>query len=170
MHRALGIVFFMYARDFALIATPIGMVRVCGGEASIDTISIEQSGVMPIRAKAAAVIDTINQLEQWFVGERNVFCLPLTAAGTPRGNILRDAMVAIPFGDTTSYGMLSRSIGSSPRAIGQACARNPFPIVVPCHRVLNADGALGAYSAGDGPTTKQWLLDHERRYSERTLL
>ncbi|WP_244624418.1 methylated-DNA--[protein]-cysteine S-methyltransferase [Sphingomonas sp. So64.6b] len=76
---------------------------------------------------------------------------------------MRDAMVAIPFGGTTSYGMLSRSIGP-------ACARKPFPIVVPCHRVLNADGALGAYSAGDGPATKQWLLDHERRYSERTLL
>ncbi|WP_244624419.1 hypothetical protein [Sphingomonas sp. So64.6b] len=65
--------FFMYAQDFALIATPIGMVRVCGGEASIDAILIEQSGVMPIRGKAAAVINTINQLEQWFVGERNVF-------------------------------------------------------------------------------------------------
>ncbi len=160
----------MYARDFALIATPIGMVRVCGGETSIDSIAIEPPGVASVMGKATAVIGAINQLEQWFAGDRKLFDLPLTSAVTARGNVLREAMVAIPFGDTISYGALSRSIGSSARAIGQACARNPFPIVVPCHRILNAGGTLGAYSAGDGPSTKQWLLDHERRHSGRTLL
>ena len=75
---------------------------------------------------------------------------------------LRQAIVDIAYGTTASYGALAKAIGSSPRAIGQACARNPFPIIVPCHRILGAGGALGAYSAGEGPITKSRLLDHER--------
>jgi len=71
--------------------------------------------------------------------------------------------MAIPPGETISYGALARIAGSSPRAIGQACARNPFPIVVPCHRVVGSGGAIGHYSAGRGIITKSWLLDHERR-------
>ncbi|MES2055674.1 MAG: methylated-DNA--[protein]-cysteine S-methyltransferase [Pseudomonadota bacterium] len=160
----------MYARDFALIATPIGMVRVSGSDTSVDSISIEAGTLDPIAGKALAVIAAANQLSDWFSGRLTRFTLPLTPATTLRGNALRHAIVEIPFGDTMSYGGLSRSIGSSARAIGQACARNPFPIVVPCHRVLNVDGGLGAYSAGDGPGTKQWLLDHERRYAGKTLL
>jgi len=92
-----------------------------------------------------------------------IFTLALAPAATPRGRALRDGMVAIPYGDTASYGDLARRLGSAPRAVGQACARNPFPIVVPCHRVLGAGGALGHYSAGDGAATKRWLLDHESR-------
>ena len=61
-----------------------------------------------------------------------------------------------------SYGALAQETGSAARAIGQACARNPFPILVPCHRVLGAGGVLGAYSAGEGPHTKSRLLDLER--------
>ena len=59
------------------------------------------------------------------------------------------------------YGAIARMIGSSPRAVGQACRRNPFPIVVPCHRVVGAGGAIGYYSAGEGVATKRWLLAHE---------
>ena len=90
-----------------------------------------------------------------------MFDLPLAPAATMRGEVLRQAMVNIGFGDTASYGELAARIGSSARALGQACARNPFPIVVPCHRVLQAGGVLGSYSAGEGPVTKRWLLRHE---------
>ncbi|QNQ12151.1 methylated-DNA--[protein]-cysteine S-methyltransferase [Sphingomonas alpina] len=160
----------MYARDFALIATPIGMVRVSGTVSSVESIAIEPGDRDSVAGKATAVIAAAAQLGEWFAGTRNSFDLPLSPAATPRGNMLRQAMIGIPFGETMSYGDLSRSIGSSARAIGQVCARNPFPIIVPCHRVLNADGGLGAYSAGDGPATKSWLLDHERRYAGKTLL
>ena len=67
-----------------------------------------------------------------------------------------------------SYCALSRRLSSGARALGQACARNPFPIVVPCHRVLNADGTLGAYSGGDGPATKHRLLAHEQQVLARS--
>ncbi|HWL46290.1 MAG TPA: methylated-DNA--[protein]-cysteine S-methyltransferase, partial [Sphingomonadaceae bacterium] len=90
------------------------------------------------------------------------FALPLSPAGTPRGPAHRAAIMAIGYGETASYGEVARAIGSSPRAVGQACARNPLPIIVPCHRVLGAGGAIGHYSAGDGIATKCWLLSHEK--------
>lgn len=154
----------MYAQDEAVIATPIGAVRVTGDDRTITRITIGRDAA-PAPGHAAAVREAAAQLDAWFAGARRDFALPLARAVTPRGQALRDAMAAIPFGETMSYGALARAAASSPRAIGQACARNPFPIVVPCHRVLAAGGALGAYSAGDGPATKQWLLDHERHLS-----
>lgn len=154
----------MYARDIARIATPVGIIAVEGDASAIHAIRIEASG-SAIIGSAEPVLRAIAQLEQWFAGDRVTFDLPLAATATPRGQALRDAMVAISYGETCSYGALAHSATSSARAIGQACARNPFPIVVPCHRVLNADGRLGAYSAGQGSTTKRWLLDHEQRYA-----
>ncbi len=154
----------MYARDIARIATPVGMIAVEGDALGVHAVRVEASG-MPVAGMTQPVLQAIAQLEQWFAGERTTFHLPLAPAATPRGQALRDAMVAISYGETLSYGALARAAESSARAIGQACARNPFPIIVPCHRVLNADGRLGAYSAGEGPTTKQWLLDHERQHA-----
>jgi methylated-DNA-[protein]-cysteine S-methyltransferase len=159
----------MYARDHALIATPIGAIRVEGEETALTGIRIGGDGP-PSPGNAAAVRAAAEQLEQWFAKEREVFDLPLAPAGTPRGEELRAGLIAIGYGETLSYGALARVLGSSPRAIGQLCARNPFPIVVPCHRVLGSGGALGHYSGGDGPKTKSWLLEHERRHSRGTLL
>lgn len=101
------------------------------------------------------------QLRAYFTEKSFDFDLPLSPAATPRGAALRDAIVAIPAGEVLSYGALARIAGSAPRAIGQACARNPFPIIVPCHRVVGSGGAIGHYSAGRGIITKTWLLDHE---------
>lgn len=156
----------MYARDHALIATPVGPVRIEGGEALVSSIRIGGEGGAPGRGAATAVRDAAEQLEQWFAGDREDFALALVRPATRRGRELREGLIAIGYGDTASYGELARRLGSSARAIGQLCARNPFPIVVPCHRVLGAGGALGFYSGGDGPVTKQWLLDHERQILE----
>lgn len=158
----------MYARDHAMIATPIGTVRVEGDEAVIASISIVEG--KPVRGNAAAVRTAAEQIEQWFAGERHRFDLVLTPSATLRGAALRQGLIDVRYGETLSYGALARLLGSSARAVGQLCARNSFPIVVPCHRVVGADGALGHYSAGAGPSTKFWLLEHERRQSGETLL
>jgi methylated-DNA-[protein]-cysteine S-methyltransferase len=155
-----------YARDTALLATPIGMIRIEGDDAVVSRIAIERERVAPRRADAPAVLKAAEQLEAFFDGALQAFDLALEPARTPRGGALRAGLIGVGFGETLSYGALARQLGSSARAIGQLCARNPFPIVVPCHRVL-ATGGLGHYSSGDGVTTKQWLLDHERRYGER---
>ena len=151
----------MYARDAASIATPIGLVRVTGTADRIDAIEILATGDA-VASDAPAIRDAIQQLEAYFAGRLTAFDLPLAPSPTERGAILRQGIVDIAYGETASYGALAKAIGSSPRAIGQACARNPFPIVVPCHRILGAGGALGAYSAGNGPITKSRLLDHDR--------
>jgi len=150
----------MYARDFALIATPIGMVRLIGTPELIERVKIEALAD-EVSAGSGAVAEGAAQVAAYFAGRLATFDLPLAASPSPRGDAMRAAMVAVPFGETLSYGALARTIGSGARAIGQACARNPLPIIVPCHRVTNADGSLGAYSAGDGPATKRWLLEFE---------
>ena len=151
----------MYARDAASIATPIGLVRVTGSADRIDAIDILATGDA-VASDAPAIREALRQIEAYFAGRLTAFDLPLAPSPTERGAVLRQGIVDIAFGETASYGALAKAIRSSPRAIGQACARNPFPIVVPCHRILGAGGALGAYSAGDGPITKSRLLDHER--------
>lgn len=158
----------MYAQDHALIATPIGPIRIEGGE-TVTAIRIGADG--PAAAgQAPAVRGAAEQLARWFAGELRTFDLALEPSATPRGAELRDGLIALGYGETLSYGALARKLGSAARAIGQLCARNPFPIVVPCHRVLGSGGALGHYSAGEGPKTKAWLLDHERRHSGASLL
>lgn len=159
----------MYARDHALIATPLGTIRIEGEDAWISAVRIGADGA-PSRGTAAAVREAADQLESWLAGALQEFTVPMEPAATPRGGELRAGLVAVRYGETLSYGALARQLGSSPRAIGQLCARNPFPILVPCHRVLGAGGALGAYSGGEGPKTKSWLLEHERRFARRTLL
>ncbi|MFZ5748613.1 MAG: methylated-DNA--[protein]-cysteine S-methyltransferase [Pseudomonadota bacterium] len=160
----------MYARDFALIATPVGTIRLEGGDLALESVTILPERCGPRAGSAAVTRMATEQIEQWFAGVRTDFTVPLAASATPRGRALRNGIIAIGYGDTASYGALARQLGSSARAVGQACARNRFPILVPCHRILGAGGLLGAYSAGDGPATKQWLLDHEWRISGRTLL
>jgi methylated-DNA-[protein]-cysteine S-methyltransferase len=158
----------MYARDHGVIATPIGPVRVEGDDELLVSVRIGEGTPSP--GTAATVRAAIEQLKAWFAGERQDFDLPLQPLPTPRGEELRQAMIGIGYGETLSYGGLARLTGSSARAIGQICSNNPFPILVPCHRVLADGGKLGNYSGGDGPKTKSWLLEHERRLSGRTLL
>ncbi|RJF94266.1 methylated-DNA--[protein]-cysteine S-methyltransferase [Sphingomonas cavernae] len=153
-----------YAPDPARIATPIGIVTICGDDAAITSITIETDpAIRQVESPAAALREAAVQLHAYFAARLLHFDLPLAPAATTRGQALRDGIAAIPFGETLSYGALARQLGSAPRAVGQACARNPFPIVIPCHRVLAAQGQLGAYSGGQGPRTKQWLLTHEQR-------
>lgn len=159
----------MYARDHGVIATPIGPVRVDGGEDMLVSVTIGGTE-SPCPASAMAVRAALEQLESWFAGKRQDFNLPLEPLSTSRGTELRAAMIGIGYGETLSYGELARRTGSSARAIGQLCSRNPFPILVPCHRVLADGSRLGNYSGGDGPKTKSWLLEHERLFSARTLL
>lgn len=152
----------MYARDQASIATPIGVVTIIASGELIDSVHI--GGAAVSRGTSETARNAADQLEAWFAGERQDFALNLQAPVTPRGMALRDGLIAVSYGATMSYGELARHLGSAPRAIGQLCARNPYPIIVPCHRILGSGGVLGAYSAGDGPTTKAWLLAHEQRH------
>ena len=155
-----------YARDWGVVTTPIGSVRVEGDEARVDAVRILTEREAARRPDYPAVLAAAEQLEAWFEGALKQFDVALTPAKSVRGQALRDGLIAVGYGETLSYGALANLLSSGPRAIGQLCARDPFPIIVPCHRVLGS-GGRGHYSGGGGIVTKQWLLEHERRHGDR---
>ena len=115
-------------------------------------------------ARAAA------QLRAYFAGERTVFDLPLAPDGSGFQRLVWQALERIPYGVTRSYGELAAAIGrpAASRAVGSANSRNPISIIVPCHRVIGANGALTGYAGG--MRAKRWLLEHEQRHAgERAL-
>lgn len=87
--------------------------------------------------------------------------LPLAPQVSPYRRDVLAEMARIPVGETLTYGELARRAGGTARAVGTACASNPIPILIPCHRVLAAGGKLGGFSGGEGLATKRWLLAHE---------
>lgn len=111
--------------------------------------------------------ELVRQLGEYFAGERRQFDLPLAAAGTPFQRAVWSELSRIPFGETRSYGEVARALGKpgASRAVGRANGANPIPIVVPCHRVLGADGSLTGF--GGGLEAKAALLALEGRGSRR---
>ena len=115
-----------------------------------------------------SVNDAITQLDEYFNGARRDFELPLDLQGTEFQVAAWRALADIPYGHTASYGQHAASIGrpKAVRAIGGANGRNPVAIVLPCHRIVGADGSLTGF--GGGIAVKKWLLDHEQRMLHST--
>ncbi len=107
------------------------------------------------------------ELREYFAGSRREFTVPLAPAGTDFQRSVWDALLRIPYGSTRSYREVAMEAGrpGAARAVGQANARNPLPVIVPCHRVLASDGSLGGYMGdwgeGEGSAIKRWLLGLE---------
>jgi methylated-DNA-[protein]-cysteine S-methyltransferase len=136
-----------------LVADATGLVRVAfAGTWSPAEIGADWS------AGGAIVDAAARELDAYFAGSRRAFAVPRAARGTPFQRRVWDALVAIPYGTTTSYAALARAIGApaAVRAVGAANGRNPLPIVVPCHRVVGADGSLTGF--GGGLALKRRLL------------
>ena len=136
------------------IPSPIGHLTIDEADDAIVGVRWadgEPSNGSPLLAEAA------RQLEAYFDGRLNCFDLPLATGGSPFEQRVWQAMQAIPYGETRTYGDLAHATDSGPRAVGRACGRNHIPIIIPCHRVL-ARGGLGGYSGGAGLATKQRLL------------
>lgn len=117
-----------------------------------------------------ADLDAVRQLQEYFAGDRTEFDLTLDPSGTPFQKSVWGALLDIPFGQTRSYAELARAIGrpTASRAVGAANGRNPISIVVPCHRVIGADGSLTGYAGG--LQRKQTLLTLEGRSSRQAEL
>ncbi|MDO8539103.1 MAG: methylated-DNA--[protein]-cysteine S-methyltransferase [Opitutaceae bacterium] len=108
---------------------------------------------------------TATQVAEYFAGQRTQFDLQLGSSGTPFQQRVWAALQEIPFGTTCSYGNLAHALKTSPRAIGRANATNPICLLVPCHRVIGADGSLTGFAFGE--TIKRRLIDHERAVRAR---
>lgn len=120
------------------------------------TVEIDETCI----AESPAVVR--EQVREYECGDRQSFDLTVTVPEGLTGEVMT-ALTDIPYGETRTYGSLAARLDTIPVAIGQACARNPVPLVVPCHRVVGSDGGLRGYSAADGVAMKRRLIDFEAR-------
>ena len=145
-----------------LAATPAGLVRVAYGPPA-ETLDVLAEKVSPRVLHAPARLDEVaRQLDEYFAGTRQRFDVPLDlrlATGFRRAVLAH--LSSITYGHTESYAEVAAAAGSprAVRAVGTACALNPVPVVVPCHRVVRSDGSMGRYAGGE--TAKRTLLDLE---------
>jgi len=119
---------------------------------------------MEVAPKAPLAREAVRQLRAWLKDPGFEFGLPLAPAGTHFQRRVWEQICAIPAGQTKSYGEVAAAIHSGPRAVGNACGANPYPIVVPCHRVVGANQGLGGFARQRGGFLlgiKKWLLQHE---------
>ncbi len=144
----------------ALLETPLGWVALKADDAHLLGVRIGSARTSERATNHPILRDALLQLRDWFSAKRTTFELPLAPSESAEGARLRAGIASIPYGETLTYGLLGTRIDSVARAVGQACKSNPFPIIIPCHRVVSSAGPE-YYSAGDGPRTKTWLLDFE---------
>jgi methylated-DNA-[protein]-cysteine S-methyltransferase len=151
--------------EYDVVDSPIGRLVLSGRDGVLEGVRFTvHRGTDPVgpgwvrvagRFAAAAA-----QLTEWFAGLRTDFELETRVGGTPMQRRMWRALATIPYGETRTYSELARRLGTSPRAVGGANACNPLSIVVPCHRLVAADGDLTGYAGG--VEAKRWLLAHER--------
>ncbi|MBF0422435.1 MAG: methylated-DNA--[protein]-cysteine S-methyltransferase [Magnetococcales bacterium] len=124
-----------------------------------------QLAFQPLQLIADATHPMARQVHAWFddyfAKRFSVPTIPLAPEGTPFQKQVWTEVVRIGLGEVATYGQIAQRLSSSPRAVGQAVGANPIPILIPCHRVVAADGRMGGYSGGNGVTTKRWLLRWE---------
>ncbi len=153
------------------IASPIGPLLLQTDGTALTGLTMDvPSGPPPAwdagreDADAGPLPRAAQQLAEYFAGQRRDFDLPLRLEGTAFQRQVWQRLLEIRFGEILSYGELARRIGNpkASRAVGLANGRNPIAILVPCHRVIGADGTLTGY--GGGLERKRWLLAHEGRY------
>ena len=149
----------------ACLPAPFGRVSVeCAAGTLLRLELLPDAG--PTRAPQDAGTRAVcAQIEAYLADPAHAFTLPLLPADSDFRRRVRAALQAIPAGETRSYGVLAAGLGSGARAVGQACAANPLPLVVPCHRVVARAGIGGFMHDRTGAVLqlKLWLLDHERR-------
>lgn len=164
-----------FMASFDVLDSPVGPLFVGGSDEGVHLIKfldqreseaalvaeLEVAAGEPATRGGPAPAEAVRQLEEYFAGRRATFDLPLAPRGTRFQLQVWLALRSIPPGETTSYGAIAGAIGkpSASRAVGAANGRNPISIVVPCHRVIGANGTLTGY--GGGLERKAWLLDHE---------
>jgi methylated-DNA-[protein]-cysteine S-methyltransferase len=150
------------------VDSPIGPLTLMARDGNLTHLVMEDQAhatdpPLDSRRDDEAFADVIVQLDEYFAGTRTAFDIPMTLEGTDFQRRVWAELCAIPYGETISYGELARRVGNpkASRAVGLANGRNPVAVIVPCHRVIAADGSLGGY--GGGLDRKVHLLGLEQR-------
>lgn len=150
-----------------VIDSPLGRIALLGDTEAVTRLEIATAGRLSTDGRpehpTPVLRQTAAELAEYFGGQRRTFTVPVRVDGTPFQQQIWQQLQQIPFGAVRGYGELGRATGraTAGRAVGGAVGANPVPLLIPCHRVLAGDGRITGYSAGDGITTKAWLLDHE---------
>lgn len=157
------------------ITTPLGYMRACAGPNGLYALDWQQTPFETPDQDNDVSRETTHQLLLYLAGNLQIFTLPLDLSGQSEAfRRWLTVMSAIPYGQTITYKDFAKRWGNekAARAAGQACQRNPLPIILPCHRVVQSDGTFYNYSGGDKTTPrdpgnikiKQWLIDLEARH------
>jgi methylated-DNA-[protein]-cysteine S-methyltransferase len=148
------------------VKSPIGDLVVSGTDEFVTELLLDVPGRKVVASdergrRRGPVLDAARQLDEYFARRRRVFDLPLSVSGTDFQKQVWLTLAEIPYGQTISYAELARLVGRPQafRAVGQANGANPIPVILPCHRVIAADGTIGGY--GGGLPTKRLLLELE---------
>jgi methylated-DNA-[protein]-cysteine S-methyltransferase len=158
--------------SIATLKTPIGVLQITASADSVLYIDLPGRHVVRLddpalrsrwlsRTRTPALRAALAEVREYFAGQRRRFDVPVSPAGTEFQRRVWKAICDIPFGETASYSQLAEGLGGAlrTRAVGAAAGANPIPIIIPCHRVVGADGSMTGY--GGGLKMKVWLLQHE---------
>ena len=147
----------------AIVPAPFGAVGIATAGGCVTEIVFLPPGTAGLAPADPLADRAFRQIERYFADPDTAFSLPLRPQGSPFRQRVWQAIATIPRGETRCYGELARALGSAARAVGQACGANPFPLVIPCHRVIAAAGPGGFahHRGGFLLDTKRWLLAHE---------
>jgi len=160
-----------YQLAWTIYESPLGPLTVIAGSTGVRYLNFPGRSAQLKESARRPMPEVVGQLDAYFAGERKVFEVDLDLRGTPLQKLVWERLLEIPYGATTTYGDLAGRIDESlypdglepyerVRLVGTAIGRTPTPILVPCHRVIGADGSLTGY--GGGLQRKQALLDLER--------
>ncbi len=146
------------------LESPIGLLQVVCSHTALTAIHFSDHLQADRPGNSELLREVVRQLQQYFSGERRLFDLPLEAQGTPFQQKVWQALQTVPYGTTASYKDIAVAIGNpkAVRAVGLANARNPIPIVVPCHRIIGSNGRLTGYAGG--LWRKEYLLKLESKF------
>lgn len=153
-------------RHTAYYPSPIGTVTITGEDGFITSLYVNREKPEENANLPAYMASAIAQLDDYFHGKLMQFSLPIRSHAPSFTQRAWDALREIPYGKRRSYGEIAKAIGNpkAARAIGNACNRNPLPLIVPCHRVVGSAGEMTGFALGI--ETKAWLLSHEQRIAE----
>ncbi|MGE0665279.1 MAG: methylated-DNA--[protein]-cysteine S-methyltransferase [Sphingomonadales bacterium] len=135
--------------------SPVGDLTVSEDDGAI--VSVDW-GWGAVQTETPLLLEARRQLDLYFDGELEKFELPLRPHGSEFKKQVWRAMLRIPYGSTETYGKIAAEVGAPARSVGGACGANPIPIIIPCHRILAANGGMGGYSGDGGVETKVFLL------------
>jgi len=154
---------------YKTIDSPVGNLKLVASDKGLVAVLWQNDEALRVRLgeqvrqeRHPILLETERQLGEYFAGQRTSFSVPIDPGGTPFQKNVWEALLAIPFGETRTYGELARRLGNptASRAVGAATGKNPISIIVPCHRVIGSTGRLTGFAGG--LETKAWLLTLEQ--------